>query len=192
MERERLEALVESGATLSAMAAAFDVHPATVRRWLRREGLATRRMRSTAENAAARARGTREVVRECTVHGRTRFIADLGGSFRCLRCRSAAVSGRRRRIKEQLVREAGGACEACGYDRCLRALSFHHVDPATKSFGVAYRGATRSIGRARAEVAKCVLLCANCHMEVEAGLRRVAYTARAVATADSGGEVVPG
>lgn len=30
---------------------------------------------------------------------------------------------------------------------------------------------TRSIERAREEAAKCVLLCANCHAEVEAGVR---------------------
>ena len=59
----------------------------------------------------------------------------------------------------------------CGYDRCSRALGFHHVDPATKSFTVAFGGLTRSIERARAEARKCVVLCANCHMEVEAGIR---------------------
>jgi transposase-like protein len=174
MERAVLEEMVESGATLSEIALTFGVHTATVRRWLRREGLETQRMRRTAENAAARARGTHEVIRACALHGRTRFVADRRGSFRCLRCRSAAVSARRRRVKEQLVLEVGGRCSACGYDRCLRALSFHHVDPQTKSFGVAYRGATRSLERARAEVRKCVLLCANCDMEVEAGLRQVA------------------
>jgi hypothetical protein len=30
------------------------------------------------------------------------------------------------------------------------------------------RGITRSLARLRAEAAKCVLLCANCHAEVEA------------------------
>jgi ribosomal protein L30E len=32
------------------------------------------------------------------------------------------------------------------------------------------QGAARSIAAARAEMAKCVLLCANCHAEVEQGL----------------------
>ena len=76
-------------------------------------------------------------------------------------------------MKEILAIEAGGACVACGYSRCLRALNFHHLDRATKSFNLAYKGATRSLARARIEVGKCVLLCANCHMEVEAGYRRL-------------------
>ena len=56
----------------------------------------------------------------------------------------------------------------CGYARSIAALHFHHVDRATKSFAVAGRGITRSLEAARAELAKCVLLCANCHAEVEA------------------------
>ena len=63
--------------------------------------------------------------------------------------------------------EAGGACVICGYDRYAGALQFHHVDPAEKSFSLSERGLARSLVKARAEVAKCVLLCANCHAEVE-------------------------
>jgi 5-methylcytosine-specific restriction endonuclease McrA len=88
-----------------------------------------------------------------------------------LKCRSEAVTRRRRRVKQLLVREAGGACQACGYDRCIGALEFHHLDPAEKSFTLSHRGVTRSLAKARAEAEKCVLLCSNCHVEVELGLR---------------------
>ena len=66
--------------------------------------------------------------------------------------------------------EAGGACAACGYSRYLGALAFHHVDPTAKRFTLAGEGVTRSLASAREEARKCVLLCANCHAEVEAGL----------------------
>jgi 5-methylcytosine-specific restriction endonuclease McrA len=72
------------------------------------------------------------------------------------------------------VEEAGGCCRLCGYDRCVSALQFHHLNPAEKSFTLSNAGFTRSIAKARAEASKCVLLCANCHAEVEAGLRDVA------------------
>ena len=39
-----------------------------------------------------------------------------------------------------------------------------------KSFAISVRGVTRSLDKAREEVRKCALLCANCHAEVEAGL----------------------
>jgi hypothetical protein len=76
----------------------------------------------------------------------------------------------RRRAKRRLVEEAGGRCSLCGYDRWIGALHFHHVDPTTKQFGLARRGMTFGMERLRLEAAKCVLLCSNCHAEVEAGM----------------------
>jgi hypothetical protein len=38
-----------------------------------------------------------------------------------------------------------------------------------KSFALSRDGVTRSLAAARAEARKCVLLCSNCHAEVEAG-----------------------
>jgi len=82
-----------------------------------------------------------------------------------------AVVRWRKRVKRQLVEEAGGACVACGYDNYQGALEFHHREPKAKAFGLSAHHVTRSIETLRGEAAKCVLLCANCHAEVEAGLR---------------------
>jgi len=83
------------------------------------------------------------------------------------------VKARRRRLKQMLIAEAGGACALCGYDRCTAALEFHHRDRADKRFGLGERGLTRSLARLREEAAKCVLLCSNCHSEVEAGVAKL-------------------
>ncbi len=69
--------------------------------------------------------------------------------------------------------EAGGACVVCGYDRYVGALEFHHLVPAEKRFALSHRGVTRSLAAARQETRRCVLLCANCHAEVEGGLARL-------------------
>jgi DNA-directed RNA polymerase subunit RPC12/RpoP len=106
----------------------------------------------------------------CARHGQTAFWLEARGIYRCLRCRSEAVARRRRKLKEILVREAGGRCSRCGYDRYIGALQFHHVDDAEKDFGLGERGLTRSLDAVRAEARKCVLLCANCHSEVEGGI----------------------
>jgi hypothetical protein len=108
-------------------------------------------------------------TRVCGTHGEGRFVLEGRGFYRCVRCRADRVAARRRRLKEILVAEAGGRCAICGYDRCVRALNFHHVDPATKRFGLGERGLTRGIDILREEARKCALLCANCHMEVEHG-----------------------
>jgi hypothetical protein len=79
------------------------------------------------------------------------------------------VTRRHQKVKRTLVEEAGGGCVVCGYDRCIVCLQFHHVDPTTKEFGVTQsRGL--SIAAYRAEAEKCILVCANCHGEIEAGL----------------------
>jgi 5-methylcytosine-specific restriction endonuclease McrA len=109
------------------------------------------------------------VERVCRTHGRTEFVLE-GGYYRCKRCRMQRVIDWRRRAKLRLIAEAGGCCQICGYDRYSGALHFHHRDPSSKEFGIARKGVTRSIEKIRAEVAKCVLLCSNCHAEVEAGV----------------------
>jgi hypothetical protein len=70
-------------------------------------------------------------------------------------------------LKAILVKEAGGRCLICGYDRDPRALEFHRLDPNDKRLGLSGHGMTLSLAILRAEAAKCVLLCSNCHAEVE-------------------------
>jgi hypothetical protein len=141
-----------------------------VRYWLGRYELKTHGVRGRRPLKELEHDGPRDARLECDRHGATlhRWFSDRG--YRCLRCRSDYVANRRRTIKAVLVEEAGGECLLCGYSTCLRALSFHHLDPTTKAFGIALHGSARSLERARAEARKCVLLCANCHAEVEAGV----------------------
>ena len=110
-------------------------------------------------------------MRACRRHGRAVYRLDKRGTYRCALCSQERVAERRRAVKRILVEEAGGRCAACGYSSCVAALQFHHVNPREKSFTLAHRGVTRSLAAARAEARKCVLLCANCHAEVEAGGR---------------------
>jgi hypothetical protein len=166
---EVLEIAVEEGMTLEEMADELDRHISTVRYWLKKYGLQPTGGRRRQESRAARQSGSRFVTLECGHHGMTRFVLENRGYYRCMKCRSRNVSDWRRRKKQILVEEAGGRCRLCGYDRCVAALEFHHVDPRTKSFPLSARGCTRSIKTLRAEAAKCVLLCANCHAEVENG-----------------------
>lgn len=172
VDRDVLAELLAEGLSLRAIAARLDRSYATVRHWLRVYGLETRR---TSELKGHPVKSDAIVaLGECPQHGRTAFVprSDSGG-WRCGRCRWEAVSRRRQRVKVILVREAGGRCSLCGYDRCIAALAFHHLDPADKRFGISRLGS--SLGRARAEAAKCVLLCANCHAEVETGMTRLPF-----------------
>jgi transposase len=163
--RERLEELVDAGLSVRAIAERVGMSYATVQHWLKKHGLKTRRA------GRPRSPDARTIERECPVHGLTAFVKySATDHHRCEQCRKDRVVERRRRIKALLVEEAGGRCVLCGYDRHVGALQFHHLDPATKSFGLGVRGVARSLERCREEARKCVLLCANCHAEVEAGI----------------------
>jgi hypothetical protein len=72
-------------------------------------------------------------------------------------------------MRRALIEEAGGRCALCGYDRCIVSLAFHHVDAATKLFPMTIASG-KALATYRDEARKCVLLCSNCHGEVEAGL----------------------
>ena len=170
ISRERLEELVRTGFSIRAMAEELGVGYTTVRHWLRRYCLTTRRAERLAATAAARDAGAATATAECGRHGMTTFGRTASGRYRCLKCRSEAVTDRRRRVKQRLVDAAGGCCALCGYDRSPAALQFHHTVPADKAFIIAANGVTRSLGRALEEARKCVLLCATCHAEVEAGV----------------------
>ena len=78
------------------------------------------------------------------------------------------VKNWRKRTKELLVEYKGGCCEVCGYNKCLEALEFHHIDETTKEFAVS--GSTKSLEKQKREADKCYMLCANCHRELHAGL----------------------
>jgi len=173
LTREQLEPLVERDLTFREMAAELDRSVSTVRYWLRQYGLLVPRKRR--ERAlAAREAGHPRFSARCRKHAVTDFVALPDGRSRCARCNADAVAAFRRRMKRRLIAEAGGGCAACGYDRFAGALHFHHIDPAQKRFGLAERGVSRSHARVQEEVAKCVLLCANCHAEVEGGFRHLA------------------
>ena len=97
----------------------------------------------------------------------------------------AAVIKRRQTVKARAVALLGGSCVVCGYHKHPGALDFHHIDPTTKSFGISSGGLSRSWQVIQAELAKCVLLCANCRREVELGLINIdSYLQRADETVE--------
>ena len=74
-------------------------------------------------------------------------------------------SSRKRRKKfsdyiRALKLKAG--CAICGYNEHACAVEFDHIDPSQKLFNVA-SGKDHSWSDFLAEIAKCRILCANCH-----------------------------
>ena len=82
-----------------------------------------------------------------------------------------AVQKRRQSIRLKAIEYKGGKCSICGYDKCVEALEFHHLDSSGKDFGISDKGYTRSWEKVKEELDKCLLVCANCHREIHAGLQ---------------------
>lgn len=75
----------------------------------------------------------------------------------------------RRSMKIQAIKLLGGKCSACGYNKCVDALEFHHENPQEKEFKVG-SGNTMSWKEYKAEALKCKLVCSNCHKEIHSKL----------------------
>lgn len=78
--------------------------------------------------------------------------------------RQATVQRAKQYLKELKI----NGCAICGYDKCNRALNFHHVNPDSKKFQVGINEIRKKkVQDLVDELNKCMLLCSNCHMEIE-------------------------
>lgn len=87
----------------------------------------------------------------------------------CKKCLSKRTTRVQKASKEKYVQYKGGECQVCGYNKCNGALCFHHINPEEKEFTLAkYKNRAWEI--VKKELDKCLLVCANCHAEIHAGL----------------------
>jgi hypothetical protein len=108
----------------------------------------------------------------------TRYHQRLDDLRSRLRRYSSVSLLQRLELKRRAVTWMGGCCILCGYCKCMRALEFHHRERENKQFSIAtFIGAKvfeYSVEEVWTQVVeelkKCVLLCANCHREVEDGI----------------------
>lgn len=63
-------------------------------------------------------------------------------------------------------------CLICG-EKEFVCLDFHHVDSNQKSFDIGKQFHIKAIETIISEIKKCVVLCANCHRKVHAGIIRL-------------------
>lgn len=71
------------------------------------------------------------------------------------------MAARYERRKAEAIRSLGGRCAHCG---STHALEFDHIDPVAKLFTIARKLAGVSDARLQEELAKCQLLCFDCHL----------------------------
>lgn len=120
---------------------------------------------------------TEEVeIKTCTMCSLSYFIDDFyfrdgktGKVSRCKRCHGANKGILADKYKQEGVDYKGSKCVICSYDKCNRALDFHHTDPSKKDFAIS-KFRYQSFNSVKPELDKCILLCCRCHVEVHSGL----------------------
>ena len=166
MKKKELEAFISKGCSIREIALEMVVSPTTVRYWLEKHSLKTKPKIKKQKYKELTAQGLRYCTAcELTLKIEMFYLRSNGKPMSwCKSCANEASLLRQQELKQQAVAYKGGSCEDCGYNRCLAALEFHHLDPAEKDPSWASMKMW-SFDRVKPELDKCALLCANCHRE---------------------------
>lgn len=78
------------------------------------------------------------------------------------------------RQKKRIIYVMGEKCAICGYNKCDSALELHHLNPQEKDFTFS-KNTNRAWEQIVSELPKTILVCANCHREIHAGLINNSY-----------------
>ena len=148
MHKDTLAQLVEEGLTQRQIAQTLGVSQTTIRYWLNKFELTTRKKY------------------QCRHCGETRKSKFSAGRFTsCKKCRSRRQVDRYISYKQKAIEYKGGECIHCGYNKNIAALDFHHRDPQKKDpdWKLLRHRKFETILR---ELDKCDLVCKNCHAEL--------------------------
>lgn len=88
----------------------------------------------------------------------------------------AIRENRRKIVPDQRAGLKGGMCKDCGGGYPPEAMDFDHRDPAEKKMEMSHAIRRASFRALLAEVAKCDLVCSNCH-RVRTARRRLGLPA---------------
>ena len=109
-----------------------------------------------------KAKGTRQSkCKSCTLpYNRAYYSLN---SVKCISQTNTRAAVRKGKLRKYIEDNMDLRCVKCGYDK-LPALDFDHLDPATKEYNVSQLISSGcSLERLMNEIAKCRILCSNCH-----------------------------
>lgn len=148
MNKEILQKLVDAGLSTYKIAKEIGLSQTATRYWIGKYGLSPHR------------------IHHCGRCGETDPKRFTDGRFsECRKCRVRFQKNLYKKYKNDLVIYKGGKCEICGYNKCIAALDFHHINPDKKDPNwKKMRCWTPS--KVKGEIDKCQLVCKNCHSEI--------------------------
>lgn len=159
MKLEVLQLLIDQGLSTYGIAEQVGKSQTTVRYWLKKYDLTTVQSSDNSTKCCPRCKETKSIEDFYNRRGKK------GGSVYCKPCTTLQTLERQRDTKQKAVDYVGGSCMRCGYNKCLGALHFHHIDPNEKDPNWAQFKFRSFNDKFKEELDKCELLCANCHLE---------------------------
>lgn len=78
----------------------------------------------------------------------------------------------KQKVKVVIDEAKTSGCYFCPEDDPV-VLQFHHIDPESKRFNVGYSHARYGVRAVQEEIAKCIVVCSNCHLRIHAGILEV-------------------
>lgn len=102
---------------------------------------------------------------ECELNDDNAYRKKRTFHSQCKKCHLIHHKIRLQKFKLIAIAYKGGCCQECGYNKCPAALDFHHRLGKDKLFKISGGKLTKLTERAKIELDKCDLLCANCHRE---------------------------
>lgn len=99
-----------------------------------------------------------------------RFAKQRKYCYECLPEENYNGATMRKVLKKWALQEKGKKCCVCGYNKCIEALEFHHLNPNEKDFNLSDRNIKLDWNKVKQEIDKCILVCSNCHREIHSGV----------------------
>ena len=129
----------------------------------------SRKCSNKAQNKRAK-NNINKMEKHCVICGVEFKIRNIAANNRqyCYDCLPEGKTATRTVYTELIKKKYGGKCIICGYDRCMSALEFYHLDPNEKEGIVSNSNGT--VEKSFIEAEKCILICSNCHREIHAGV----------------------
>lgn len=179
MDKQLLEKLINENKSSYEIAKEVGKSQTTVKYWLKKHGLKT----NYKTHSTIKVINDHKICTYCNInkplsdyHIKDKATKRLNN--KCKLCFNNEAKERMLAAKIMFINYKGGQCISCGYNKCIAALEFHHLDPMEKDFEISnYKINTKNVktldANIKNELDKCVLLCANCHREIHNGLLKL-------------------
>lgn len=173
ISKEDMENHINNNLSIRELSKLFSVGESKIKTMLKNYGLKTKNVKNK-DNIEITTTNLK-VCAKCKIKKKlSYFYVSKKGKIHswCRECNNKESYSKQTSIKSKAVNYKGNMCNLCSYNKYNGALEFHHLNTNNKDFNISDLR-TYSWEKLKNELDKCVLLCANCHREIHAGVTKL-------------------